>query len=87
MDDAASQYELRRTILRLTQRCVQEATLAVSKGPLSPLTAMQSLALRVALGSLIREAVGVGRWHERRLLRIADPHFDDEVTEPKRPGR
>lgn len=91
--DAASAYVLSRAIYRLTQRGVQEATLAICSGPLSPLTEMQSLALRVALGQIIREAVGVGRWYERqaaagRTRAPADnPHFDDEVTtEPGRPA-
>lgn len=92
--DPAAEYELRRTIYRLTQRAVQEATLAICTGPLSPLTEMQSMALRIALGSIIREAVGTGRWAERQELRRdmaelveVDPRFDEETTEPQRPRR
>lgn len=92
--DAASAYVLSRAIYRLTQRSVQEATMAVCQGPLSPLTEMQSIALRVALSAIVREAVGVGRWYERQAqagrtgpAMDEDPRFDDEATtEPGRPA-
>lgn len=87
---AASQYVLSRAIFRLTQRAVQEATLAICTGPLSPLTEMQSVALRVALAVIIREAVGVGRWYERQhppKTSEQDPNFDNEATEPGPPRR
>lgn len=84
------EYVLRRAIFRLTQRAVQEATLAVCKGPLSPINEMQSIAMRVGLGAIIREAIGTGRWIERlyRARREAgedDPRFDEDVTEPVLP--
>lgn len=87
----AGEYTLRRAIFRLTQRAVQEATLAICQGPLSPLTEMQSVALRVALGSIIREAIGTGRWVEQiaRARRLRgpepDPRFDEDITEPMPP--
>jgi chromosome segregation ATPase len=85
-----TEYTLRRAILRLTQRGVQEATLCVSQGPLSPLTEMQSIQLRVALGAIIREAIGTGRWLERtdrarRERGEQDPQFDEDITEPMPP--
>lgn len=86
-------YVLSRAIFRLTQRAVQEATLAVCSGPLSPLTEMQSIQMRVALGAIIREAIGTGRWMERieRARRDngteEDPRFDQEITEPMPPRR
>lgn len=89
MDEPA--YTLSRAVYRLTQRAVQEATLAVSTGPLSPLTEMQSVALRVGLGALIREAIATGRWYERQQQHVqqwqsADPAWTEEPpTEPARP--
>lgn len=92
--DAVSQYVLSRGIFRLTQRAVQEATLAICSGPLSPLTEMQSIQLRVALGAIVRDAIGVGRWYERQARDRreageveADPRFDEEPTEPALPSR
>lgn len=83
-------YTLARAIYRLTQRAVQEATLAVSTGPLSPLSEMQSVALRVGLGQLIREAIATGRWYERQAREVANSNaelgWDDEsTTEPRWP--
>lgn len=84
-------YTLNRAIYRLTQRAVQEATLAVCMGPLSPLTEMQSVALRVALGSIVREAIATGRWAERQERhrsewQAGDPGWDSEpTTEPAQP--
>lgn len=86
MSELASQYVLSRAIYRLTQRAVQEATLAICQGPLSPLTEMQSVALRVALAVIVRESVAVGRWYERQapppVTAETDPGFDSEATEP-----
>jgi hypothetical protein len=65
-DDPALSYELSRAIHRLTQRAVAAVHMIVSKGPLSPLTEMQSVTLRVALAGIVREAVGVGEWLERK---------------------
>lgn len=89
-----SDFVFARAIFRLTQRAVQEATLAVSPGPLSPITEMQSITLRVALGAIVREAIGTGRWIERcerarrdREHPEPDPRFDEEITEPAWPRR
>lgn len=54
-----------RAIHRLTMRCVSEANLIVSKGPLAPLTGMQNVTMRVAFATIVREAINVGRWYER----------------------
>lgn len=83
-------YILRRAIFRLTERGLQEITLCVTQGPLSPLTEMQSIAIRVALRAIVAEAVGTGRWVERvhRARRDRgedDPRFDEDVTEPLAP--
>lgn len=85
-------YTLRRAIFRLTQRAVQETTLCVTVGPLAPLTEMQSVALRIALAVIIREAIATGRWVERverakRERGEEDPRFDEDITEPMPPRR
>lgn len=54
-----------KAIYRLTQQCLQAATLIVTKGPISPVTDVQSIMMRVAFNGAIREAVAVGRWIER----------------------
>lgn len=84
------EYILRRALFRLTERGLQEITLCVTQGPLSPLTEMQSIAIRVALRGIVAEAVGTGRWVERvyrarRERGEDDPRFDDDVTEPVPP--
>ena len=64
-EDAARGYVRSRAIYRLTQRAVAAVNLAVSKGPLAPLTGMQNITIRVALGDVVREAIGVGAWLEK----------------------
>lgn len=62
---AAINFIVNRALYRLTCRDVEAATLIVTKGPLSPLTDMQSIAMRVAFNTSLREAVAIGRWAER----------------------
>lgn len=66
-------YFKARAIYRLTQRAVQAVHEIVSKGPLSPLTGMQSLTLRVALADVVRESIKVGEWLSRAKAGSKEP--------------
>lgn len=95
-DTAGGDYTRARAIYRLTQRAIAAVNLIVSKGPLSPLTGVQNLTLRVALSDVVREAIGVGKWlasdrksppplprsrpHSQTVVVSEDPHFDEDST-------
>lgn len=76
----ARDYVITRAIFRLTQRAIEAVTLCVSRGPLSPLTQVQSIQMRVALATIMREAVSVGRWFERVRNGSKEPEPNPRVS-------
>jgi hypothetical protein len=71
-------------IVKLSNHCVQKVHLIVSRGPISPLTGIQSMQLRSEIGLAMRLVAAAARWFERyrrnpRATEIG-PWGDDEPT-------
>jgi hypothetical protein len=75
---------LDNAIVKLSNHLVQKVHLIVSRGPISPLTGIQSMQLRAEIGFAMRLVAAAARWfeHHKRADRSVEigPWSDDEPT-------